>query len=437
VAEVYKINDIDYEFECKLTNSDDQEVKFTKSAVRGMTISENIFDPFTTGTISIANPYDFIENEYLLRGDGRDEMYIMFQPVGKPNEKFEHTFVVTADANHVNPMVRSENIKTFTLHDKNTIPFSDEIPYGKGYSGKVGDILKDIFKEVLGDEFVDEDNWESGDFEIVYVPPLSFRYIDLIHYLMRHYYAKDGDLYVKGFISFDHENEKFQLKLISKLFEENKENVMEAFSLGDLTDKINTSNPNNPPPDAETGEYIGGLKNIGYSTPLYGWNNDFFVNNLVYGYDPILGEHKIRRLMIDDVQEKWEKKFVEVFKSNGGKPKAFVVKNKTTQKKFKHFRTPYPVENSVKMVEAEMHNALTFYNLQCTFSNFGDSRRKAAKFIDIFKTKDEIIKSDEKILGRWLVTEVRHVFFADIYKNELLCCKTYVGPDSNVRGDVD
>jgi N-acetyl-beta-hexosaminidase len=104
---------------------------------------------------------------------------------------------------------------------------------------------------------------------------------------MRHYYAKDGDLYVKGFISFDQEKEKFQLKLISKLFEENKENVMEAFSLGDLTDKIDTSNPNNPPPDAETGEYIGGLKNIGYSTPLYGWNNDFFVNNLVYGYDPI------------------------------------------------------------------------------------------------------------------------------------------------------
>jgi hypothetical protein len=89
------------------------------------------------------------------------------------------------------------------------------------------------------------------------------------------------------------------------------------------------------------------------------------------------------------------------------------------------------------MVEAEMYNTLTFYNLQCTFSNFGDTRRKSAKFIDIFKTKDEIIKSDEKLLGRWLVTEVRHVFFADIYKNDLLCCKTYVGPQSNISNDSD
>jgi hypothetical protein len=435
VAEVFKINDIEYEFECKLTNSDGQEVKFTKSAVRGMTISEKIFAPFVTGTISIANPYDFIENEYLLRGDGRDEMYIMFQPKGKSDQKFEHTFVVTGDTNSVNPMVRSENMKTFTLHDKNTIPFSDTIPYGWTCSGKVGDILKDIFKEVLGDEAVDEENWESGDFEMSYMPPLSFRYIDLIHYMMQHFYAKDGDLHVKGFISFDQESEKFQLKLISKLFEENKDNVMEAFSLGDLTDKISTSNPNNPPPDAETGEYIGGLKNIGYSTPLYGWNNDFFVNNLVYGYDPVLGEHKIRRLLIDDLQDKWEKKFVDVFKSSGGKPKAFVVKNKTTKKKFKHFRTPYAVEDGVKMVEAEMYNTLTFYNLQCTFSNFGDTRRKSAKFIDIFKTKDEIIKSDEKLLGRWLVTEVRHIFFADIYKNDLLCCKTYVGPFAEIGSD--
>jgi hypothetical protein len=437
VAEVFKINDIEYEFECKLTNSDGQEVKFTKSAVRGMTISEKIFAPFVTGTISIANPYDFIENEYLLRGDGRDEMYIMFQPKGKSDQKFEHIFVVTGDTNSVNPMVRSENMKTFTLHDKNTIPFSDTIPYGWTCSGKVGDILKDIFKEVLGDEAVDEENWESGDFEMSYMPPLSFRYIDLIHYMMQHFYAKDGDLHVKGFISFDQESEKFQLKLISKLFEENKDNVMEAFSLGDLTDKISTSNPNNPPPDAETGEYIGGLKNIGYSTPLYGWNNDFFVNNLVYGYDPVLGEHKIRRLLIDDLQDKWEKKFVDVFKSSGGKPKAFVVKNKTTKKKFKHFRTPYAVEDGVKMVEAEMYNTLTFYNLQCTFSNFGDTRRKSAKFIDIFKTKDEIIKSDEKLLGRWLVTEVRHIFFADIYKNDLLCCKTYVGPQSNISNDSE
>jgi hypothetical protein len=437
VAEIFKINDIDYSCEFKLTNSDKQEIKFTKSAIRGMSIVSQIFSPFATGTISIANPYDFIENEFSLRGDGRDEFFIMFHPETDSEAKFERTFVVIDDANHVNPEVRSENIKTFTLIEKNAIPFSDIIPYSKKYSGPIGEILKGIFQELLGEDMVDDENWENGDFDITYIPPLSFRYIDLVNYMIRHFYAKDGDIHVKGFIFYNVEIGKFQFKLISKLFEDNKKNLMEAFALGDLTDKLDTSNPNNPPPDAEVGEYIGQMKNLGYSTPLYGWNNNHFVNSLVYGYDKILGDHKIRRLLIDDVQEKWEKKFVDVFKSIAGKPKPFVVKNKTTSKKFKHYRLPYPVENSVNIVEAEMCNSLTFYNLQCSFSNIGDTRRLAGKFVDIFKTKEETLKSDEKILGRWLVTGIQHNFFADAYTNDIMCCKTYVGPESSIDTDVD
>ena len=437
MAQVFKINDIDYDCEFKLSNSDDQEVEFTKSALRGMSIAHSIFNPFVSGSVSIANPYDFIEDEYLLRGDGRDEFLISFNPVDKPKEKVEYTFVVVDDGNSVNPNVRSENIKTFSLVEKNAIPFSDLIPYGKSYSGKVGEILKEVFKEILGDEMVDEDNWEDGDFELTYTPPLTFRYVDLIHYLMQHYYAKDGDLHVKGLIMTHPENGRYQLKLISKIFEDNKKNILEGFALGDLTDKIDFNNPNNPPPDAETGEYIGSMKNLAVSTPLYGWNNNFFVNALVYGYDQILGTHKIRKLKLEDIKESWGSKFVDVFKSKAGKPKPFLTINKTTEKRFKHFRSPYPVENMVKLVEADIHNSLTFYNLQCSFTNIGSTNRKAGKFIDIFKTNDIIQKSDEKILGRWFVTEIRHNFFADMYSNEFMCCKTYVGPDSNVADDVD
>jgi hypothetical protein len=98
---------------------------------------------------------------------------------------------------------------------------------------------------------------------------------------------------------------------------------------------------------------------------------------------------------------------------------------------------PYPIGDSVKLVESEIYNALTFYNLQATFTNIGDTRRSMGKFIDIFKTKDQTFKSDEKILGRWLVTQVKHTFFGDLYQNELTCCKTYVGPESKINMEAD
>jgi hypothetical protein len=438
MAEVFKINDIEYNCEFKLSNTDKQEVSFTKSAVRGLTLIDNVFDPFASGTISIANPYDFIENDYFLRGDGRDELYIMFEPKDKKehDKTYKYTFAIIDDGDTVNPVVRSENIKTFVLIDKNAIAFSDQIPYGRIYSGKIGAILKDIFKEVLGKDKVDEKNWVDGDFDLTYYPPATYRYIDLIHHLMRLYYAKHEDIYVKGFISWDMEKSKFRLDLLSQIFKDNEKNTIEAFGLGDLTSKIETSNPNNPISNAPVGEYIGQIKNLGYSTPFYGWNTDYFINSLVFGYDKILGIQKIRKLNFKDIKEKWKIKFVDVFKLNGGKPKPFAVINQTTPKKFKRYKFPYPVENGVKLVEAEIHNALTFYNLQASFSNVGNTSRRSGKFVDIFTTKNETeYKSDQKILGRWYVTEMRHIFFADLYTNQIFCTKTYIGPNSKISED--
>lgn len=438
MAEIFKINGIDYDCEFKLENSDGDSVEFTKSAIRGMTLSDNIFNPFSSGEINIANPYDYIENEYFFRGDGRDKFKIKFKAINDDEDrKFEQDFIIIGDGNHTNPNVRSENIKTFVLASADVLPFTEEIPYAKSFSGKVGDIMKDIFIELLGEDSVDEENWESGDFDFTFHPPLSYRYLDVLHYMMRVFYAIDGDLSSKGFISYNQESEKYELKLLSDIFKNNKDNLSEAFALGDLTDTLTFNNPNNPPPDAETGEYYAQMSNFGYSTPTLGWVNDFYINNLVFGYDNILGVQKIKKIDIEKLRDKWKKVFVESFKSKGGKPKPYIVFNKKTGGKYKQYKLPYQFENNVKIVEAEIINAMTFYNLQCSFSNMGMSFRKSGKFMDLYKTIEEEMKSDEKILGRWFITEVRHVFFGDTYTNQLLCTKTYLGPNSNVGEDAE
>ena len=85
-----------------------------------------------------------------------------------------------------------------------------------------------------------------------------------------------------------------------------------------------------------------------------------------------------------------------------------------------------------------MINNLTFLNLQLSFSNIGRVGRQSGKFLDVFSTRGETdIKSDEKILGRWYVTEIRHIFFADLYTNQIFACKTYMGPNSKINNEVE
>jgi hypothetical protein len=437
MAKIFKINDIEYECEFKLTNSDGQEVEFTKSAIRGMTIVDNIFEPFESGTISIANPYDFVEHNYSFRGDGRDKFKIMFKSLDSKKIKYENVFTITDDGNAGTTDNRLQNIKTFKLVDAKILPFLENIPYAKSYNDKVGNILKDIFTELLGGNKIGD--WTPGDFILSYTPPMNWRYIDLINYLLKLFYQKSGDIHVKAFLQWDHENEKFNFISISDLFEKNndKKNLIDAFAIGDLTSEFDPSNPNNPSAGAETGTYIGPSRNIGYSVPSHDITNNFFVNRLVHGYDAILGEQIIKKIDIEKLKNKWKKKFVDVFTCIGGSPSPSIVLNNTSPKKFKHYRLPFKIEDSVKIIEAELVSALIFYNLQVSFNNLGDHFRQSGKFIDIYKTKKEKLKSDEKLLGRWLVTEIRHVFFGDLYRNEFSCTKTYVGTTSKVNNKVN
>jgi hypothetical protein len=367
MAEICKINDVEFEYEYTFKNSDGDENKYASSAVKGLTLIDSVFNPFLRGTIAVANPYDLFEEKYLLRGDGRDEVKIFLKPKDE-KEKIEEEFILLQEDNTGDMEVRSENIKKFKIIHKDLLPFMDIIPYNKSFSGKIGDILKDIFIELLGEDKIDKENWESGDFDFSYIPPMSFRYIDLMYHLLKYFYGKDGELYTKALIMKNKKIGKYQMMYLSKIFSENKKNTTDAFTTADLSDKGVAENENNPPPDAKVSEFSSGLKNFAYNTPLYEWNNDFFINSVVHGYDKFLGVQKMKILKLEDIEKKWKTKFVDVFSAIGGWPKPFVVRNKTTKQKFRHYRTPYEVEDTVKMVEAEMYNLLTFYNLNITTS---------------------------------------------------------------------
>jgi hypothetical protein len=439
-----KINEVPYQYIFSLTNADGHEIHLTKSAIKGFNFVENIFQPFISEAfIIISDPLSYIENNYLTRGDGRDLMKIVLKPDGAPPEEvIEFEFILGDEVAIVNANVATANLKKYLLVDKNYQLLNETIPYGVKFNGPVGDIIKNILKDKLGEDVIGE--FEPGNHIIdinpeFIIPPISYKYTDLIYYLLKIYYYLDEELPVRGILYYDRKKKKFNLQPLSKgFFTKNKELARESFGLGALTEGVK-ANTNNPPPEkAKFTTQTGGIKSYAFTTPLASHTNTHFCNALVNGYDPILGEHVITQVRISDIKDEWKKKFVDVFSSLGGKPKPFLVLNKHKKKNyFKTYNSPFLPDKNANIIKAEMTNALTFYNLQIIFNVIGNTKRTAGEFIDIFKGKDEKEKVDGKILGRWFVTSVNHQFLYEIYRNEVMAIKTYVGPDTKINDDVD
>ena len=454
--DIYPINGSEFFCKFNLTGpgagKSPAEINFTKSAVVTFELEENFFEPFASASVTVNNPFDFIENTVFTRGDGRDKFKItLFNNLDtrpKDEIKLEYDFVIANESNSVSKTDRSNNFKTYTLIEENYFKLNEKIPYGKRYGGggrggpavAIGDIIQEILEEVIGPGCIDEENWEPGDMVIdnfpeYIIPPISFRYSDLIKYLLRIYYFIDGDLSCQGFLTFDRVKKKYQLRPISKIFGENSKLTQETFGVGDLTNMKNLGDsPDNPIDEkVPTNEYTNALKNTNLTTPMLTYSNEFFTNYSIATTDRELGIEVKKLMTIKDVKEAWTKSFVDVFKYVGGKPEPFLPLNQSKSDIFKPFILPYKKEHVKHIAKAQMISNLTFFNLQLAIENIGDTARKSGKFIDVYKRNKEEEIVDKKLLGRWFVTKVRHLFNKDKYYNVMSCIKTCTGPGMKVK----
>ena len=455
---IYPINGSEFFCKFKLTGPSTDgpgEINFPKSAVVAFSLEENFFEPFASASVTVNNPFDYVENTVFTRGDGRDKFSVTLynNKDTRPRDeiKLEYDFVIANESNSVSKTDRSNNFKTYTLIEKNYFKLNEKIPYGKRYGGggrggpavPIGDIIQEILEEIIGPDCIDGANWEPGDMVIdnfpeYIIPPIHFRYSDLIKYLLRLYYFIDGDLACQGMLTFDRVKKKYQLRPISKIFADNSKLTQETFGVGDLTNMKNVGlGPSNPVDEMiPTNEYTNALKNTNFTTPMVSWSNEFFTNYSIATTNQQLGIEIKELMTIEKEKKAWTAAFVDVFKCVGGKPDPFLPLNQAKSKIFKPFILPYKKEHVRNIAKAQMISNLTFYNLQLSIDNIGDTNRKAGKFVDVFKRsinpeKEDIV--DKKLLGRWFVTKVRHLFLKDKYYNVLSCIKTCVGPDSNIK----
>ena len=451
---------------------------FSKSAIVSMDIQDSIFEPFTAGSITVNNPFDFIDDNVKLTGDGKDILQIILEDTSKRStdslqkkykeEEFRQTtrplrynFVVLDENNSTSKTDRSNNFKTYNLVDESYFKLNQKIPYGKRYNGLVGDIIQEVLEEF--DFEIDIDRWEPGSHRIDFfpeyiIPPSSFRYSDLIKYLLRIYYYEDGTagLPVQGILKQERPTEdrqvgKFTLLPLTRIYEDNKKLVIEAFGIQDLSDNdtLSEPNPNNPSEgnSVPVNQYTNQLKNTDLTSPLTRFADEFFINYTVDSVDPETGGHYkdiIRFEEEDALKEKWIKTFVECFECVGGLPKPNLLFDKRTVEKYKAYRMPFTHEKVRNLAIAQLVSNLLFFNLNLNFESIGDTNRRSGTFIDVFrkgaKRKDKSLPAgltDPKLLGRWLLCKVRHRFIKDKYQTILQCVKSCIGPDDFMEKTIN
>ncbi|HAI39607.1 MAG TPA: hypothetical protein DCM40_16600, partial [Maribacter sp.] len=248
------------EFKLKCADSFESEdgalnvIDFTKSSIVSLDIVDSIFEPFTRGSITVNNPYDFIEHNVMLRGDSKDILEVKLYQIDEDGtmsatqeeRQLKYEFVIEDENNSVSKTDRSNNFKTFSLIDVDYFKLNESIPYGKRYNGYVGDIIQQILEEF--DFEIDPEKWSPGDhlievFPQYIIPPQGWRYSDLIKYLLRINFNKsgDGDLAVQSILKQERgtntERGKFTLQPLTKIFYDNKKLVAESFTVNDLSDE--------------------------------------------------------------------------------------------------------------------------------------------------------------------------------------------------------
>ena len=425
----YKINEVTYDNEFKLSSPDIDEFEVSFQYIQSLAITQTIYNPFVAGTVSFTDGFNVFENNYTCRGDGHDKFSVKIKE--KDGETtLEYEFYMLDEGNYFAFDDADIRLKEYTLYDSKSLPLLENVPYNTLFNDKAGKILEGIFEEFLGDYLGD---FEETDFVYHQCPPVDWTYMDVVNDILRLNYCQEKDTYVKCFLIF--EEGKFNFKKISDIFSENEDNTVEMFILGgDSYDpKTPFSYDKNPSSsNVDIVEYDSNLEHFNVSTPQYEYMSVMNTHKwVVNSYDRILGTLNQHVLKLDKIKQAWEELFVEVFKLKGGKPAAFIAESETSKKRIKTCSLPYEPSISKKVLESEINNILTFYNINCHFTKGGNLDRTSAKFFDVARPSDpnDDWKFDAKGLGRYLFTDVTHVFTNDRYFTEIKGIKTYVHPD--------
>lgn len=419
---------------------------------------------------------------FIFKGDARDMLIVDIMPVLEEDSKFafdndkdaEKAFKLsfvfsiynTEEVQGTGPGQKFKKLYFWDIHyellreknayysTSNYVLLNDDIINSTDTARSVptGYAIKTFLQEFFKDEdgwpvTVDEEEFEEGGADIFFSSPAGFKGIDCLQYLLSRHVSSSESNFDQAFLRIERNTSTFKFTSLKNIFLkalDSKESsptpgigdsYLETFKLGlysDTNQEFQIEAVEFTPANALFLDKYGTVNSFSYD-PLPGlYSQQNVVSVLVHNYEFFekqfnidMADHTIQStLSVYDLN--YVKPFDRVSYS-GAYPNFFPGEYRTTQKNIKNIFSIIPDENA--RFAAGRNRALfnsVFLNNTVVFRVPGSTHRQAGSFIGINRDGAFAFSDfDSKLLGIYLILEVKHIFDGNEYFNEIRCIKTY------------
>jgi len=487
-----KYGNEEFNFSIYMQNNEGYFAYLNRNSLMYLEIDDNIFNSFHSAVMIIANDQNVLEKSsspYVFLGNGRDIINIEILPIvtgnfDKDSEddkskeflKLHFNFVIIEATEIVynNTICKklvliewaqyalSENICNIFGMQKAGAIVGNYMETNSGNGKTTGEIIKSILYEVYNDGKETDDLFyrdnisndiiyeEDGESTINLNPYGVMSYSEVLNYVLSFHSFKKSPC----ILEYDRHQKKFLLISLATVFKNHKNNVIETLKFPALSQSNDNTNSKK-----ESSTISWNTFPVTFDESKI---NQFYIespsckdNVVLAGNSGILSCSRSYKSMVYNLKTLDSSSFMDTFYELFVKP----FKDEFTKDgsaKYEVFPNFYPNPNkknnynthkgnlSPELDERKFLNqkmsSLLYLNNTYQFKLVGKTHRKSLAFIDVIKTGENkngqffATKYDLNVLGRHLITSVKHIFEFNTYRNEIETIKPYRLVDGTDNG---
>lgn len=430
------------------------------NTIQEIVINDSLFDPFIDGAITFKTTNNGIEAipgvGFEFFSNNNNTIALKIEPedtstLTNSNEVKKHNIIrfsgTVCESSSYAPETGNSQLHYFKLQDINesrlrqikvAATLIPKVDGNKYIYENIGDLLnRTINVTTLGNNTIALPiGVNKLGFDYTY--PNHFNAFDALNFLIPYNLSKVNELPVQNILKYDYTTNQFNNTPITQPFlTANQESAnLETFVLGeDESAQLPTLNqgiaPPGPSPDIVLPD--NKLNNLSYNNVNYNIaNNDLLPICVMNTVNPL----NVISMVYIDLQEE-----IRLFDNNIIKQELArlygkdvklnidIDESKLNKLNYKIVNTNLDINTAVDVARAQLYNSFIFQNMYMTFVVTGQPYREPGKFINIKKRllTNTGSAADRKLVGQWLVTEVKHIFSGDgTYKNVIQCVKPFI-----------
>lgn len=458
---IEQIDDRRFKYQVAFANGNGQVFPVNAGSVQLLEIEDNLFTMFASGRMVIEGSFNGIEGaqdadplaRYQVRGDARDFLVVNITPeVSEGNFleqqdfsvlKLNYLFAITkvddipGDSNTKLKLIHFRELPHQMLIEKYARLFSGDYAEEAGLSNSsrsapTGILLRELIKQVVG---VDDDAfgiWDNGAKSIFFRSVAGAKAIDDFNYIYRNHTSEEANDFCvftygrDGLFSLISLAKYFQLQ-----FEDPATYVTETLLFGGSN---NSQGEGRREVSYPSGPFLPGFSNIEeyYIANTYGEDYSDVIKSAVTS--TINGSLNVHKLNFEDgyiqrANDDFFKLYIEPFTNlHGSAVNSAIPLNKSVLENNTYEQVPssLPLNYSLASGRNRVLLNMLFLGNVMKVKLRGYTYRQSGRFVDIKRASDTTEPNfDRKYIGRWFVTNVRHVFTPTTYENALECVKPY------------